>query len=145
MTTEITISDFNALCGKLWAKRLDYDEAKKLSNKKYEELKEIEEKVLAYLQNNELDNFAGSACKVSIVNKFSVRVPTGDDLREFASWYEQKNGAGSALEILSVNSQRINAYYKQEVENAILRNDMDFKIPGISEPKIIQTLSVGKA
>lgn len=144
-TNDITLSAINKLCQELWAKRLDYDEAKKISSERYKELEEIESKVLAYLSNNELDSFKSSVCAVSVVNKFSVRVPTGEDLKEFITWYERVNGPGSALEILSVNSQRINAYYKVEQSNAVLRNDLDFKIPGISEPKIVQSLSIRKA
>lgn len=145
MTNDITLSAINKLSSDLWDKRQEYDAAKKISNEKYEELKLLEAKALAYLDNNGLKNFSGSKCKISRIDKLSFRVPTGEDLKLFIEGYEKENGPGSSLQIVSVNHQRINSYCNEEYEKAIIRNDLNFKIPGVKEPQIMQSISVRKA
>ena len=44
----------------------------------------------------------------------------------------------------SVNSQALNAFYKAEFDAAMQDGDLDFSIPGIDEPDIVETIQMRK-
>lgn len=142
MNDEITLGNFDTLCRELWAKKLECDELDKIAKEKSKELEEIKSKVLAYMDANELERFSVKGFgNISIMNRSSVKVPTGDERQVFFNSLRER---GIFDDMVTVNSATLNAWYNQELEIAIAAGNIDFKIPGIVEPKIYKTLTLRK-
>lgn len=136
------LKEINALCDDL----ADVREKKARLNAQLKELNEQEEtfesKILSILEASDLESFDGTKGKVSIVNRFTVRVPQSIDDKQALFKYLQSRKI--FYELVSVNSQVLNSFYKKEMEIAISEGNTDFKIPGVGEPGVKKTLSFRK-
>lgn len=136
------LKQLNTLCDSLAETR----EKKARLNAQLKELNEAEErdetKILEMLEAAELDSFDGTKGKVSIVNRFTVRVPQSIDDKQKLFDYLKKRKI--FFELVSVNSQTLNSFYKKEMEIAAGEGNTDFKIPGVGEPGVKKTLSFRK-
>ena len=114
-------------------------EVEALDNQKKDKNKELEilkNQVLEHLKSHDLKNFDFGEGKVISVDRFNVSVT---DKYKLAEHLKQ---IGRFDDMFTFNYQSINAYYKEELEAAIERDDIDFKIEGLSEPKHFQMLQV---
>jgi hypothetical protein len=76
------------------------------------------------------------------VDRFTVPVPkTIEQKKQFGKYLQEK---GIFWELMSVNSATLNSFHKTELEAAISRGDVDFKLPGIGDPSHIRTLNIKK-
>jgi hypothetical protein len=107
-----------------------------------EQLDAIEEKLLSHCEALELDQIAGSKAKVSVVNRFSWRVPK--TLAEKDELFKYLRERKIFMEMVSVNSQTLNSFCKEEMESAKERGDFMFQVPGVGEPTCTQGLQVRK-
>lgn len=136
------LKQLNALCDSL----ADTRERKARLNAQLKELNEAEErdetKILEMLEASDLDSFDGTKGKVSIVNRFTVRVPQSiDDKQALFKYLQQRK---IFYELVSVNSMTLNSFYKKEMEIAQSEGNTDFKIPGVGEPGVKKSLSFRK-
>lgn len=114
-------------------------EIQKTLNTEYDE---VERKLLTALQEQNLQSFKCEWGSFSIVKRFSVKQPqTPEQWHDFWA-YLQQIGAEEALK--TVNSQRLNSWYKGELEAAKERGDFDFHPPGLPEPSVSEYISVRK-
>lgn len=108
-----------------------------------EALSILNQKMIAILQEIGKDKWViEGRGTISIVNKFTYRLPTPENVDAFISYLEQK-GVDKALR--KINSQALNAWANEEMKSALERGDVDFKIPLLDEPKLVQTIRVNKA
>lgn len=125
---------------------LDLREAKSTIDKQGKEvaakIDEAEAKLMQHLKDMQLDGFKSPHGAVSLVKKFSVRLPQGSD--EWEKFYAYLKTKGHYDGMITVSSQRLNAYYREELEQARVRGDIDFAIPGLAEPSVHETLSFRK-
>lgn len=97
-----------------------------------ERFRELEAALLAHMDANELDSFKGTRATISKVDYFSVKVPnTLEKKRELFQYLKQLKIHD---ELVTVNSQTLNSFYKEQMESAKERGEFDFKIPGVEEP-----------
>ena len=130
------LSRLKLLCQSLKAKReaiQALDEQKKELNKQLEKEKQ---EVLEHLKASDLKNFDFGEGKVIAVDKFNVSVADKYALADHLKTL------GRFDDLYTFNYNSINSYYKEEMENAISKGDMDFQIPGLSEPKYYQMLQI---
>lgn len=136
------LKKLNELCDSLAETR----EKKARLNAQIKELNEAEErdesKILEMLEAAELDSFDGTKGKVSIVNRFTVRVPQSITDKQALFDYLKKRKI--FFELVSVNSQTLNSFYKKEMEIAQSEGNTEFKIPGVGEPGVKKSLSFRK-
>jgi len=136
------LTEMNVLCDKL----ADLREDKARLNAQLKEINEaeatIEAKILTFLDEAGLQSFDGARGKVSVVNRFTVKVPQSIDDKQALFKYLQARKI--FYELVSVNSQTLNSFYKQEMEIAKGEGNIDFKIPGIGEPGVKQSISFRK-
>jgi len=103
---------------------------------------EAEAKLLQHLRDAGMKSIKTNLGLVSINSKFSIRLPQGAD--EWEKFYGYLKEKGHYDGMITVSSQRLNAYYREELEQAKVRGDIDFAIPGLGEPSIHETLSFRK-
>jgi hypothetical protein len=107
-----------------------------------ETLESKKERMIAALTEAGLTSFRSPLGMVTVNKKFSVALPKSpDDWQKFFA-YLQERGHYEALR--TVNSQRLNGWYKEEMEAAKGRGDMDFAPPGLPEPSVHEVLSMRK-
>lgn len=84
----------------------------------------------------------GGLGTITVVERWSYKTPkTLDQKLQFFDYLKSK---GCFEEIVSVNSQTLNAFCKRELDAAIDSGATDFKIPGIEDPSMSQTIQLRK-
>lgn len=107
-----------------------------------ETLEGKKEFLIAAMNEAKMTSFRSKHGMVTINRKFSVALPKSpEDWQKFFS-YLQERGHYEALR--TVNSQRLNAWFKQEMDAAQAAGDIDFAPPGLPEPSIHEVLSFRK-
>ena len=108
-----------------------------------ERLKELESKIQVAMDTLDMEKIPvkgfGTYFRKS---NFSVKVPKSEVEREAFFGYLKERGIFENM--VTVNSMTLNAWFKQEMEAAVEKGDVDFKIPGIEEPKAFFTLQFRK-
>lgn len=103
-------------------------EAKKAETKiAQEDCDELESKLLKACEENDLKCHESPYGKFFVQSRLTVKVPQGDDRKAFFD-YLKSIGAFDAL--ITVNSQTLNSFYKQKVEE----NPSNVAMPGLGLP-----------
>lgn len=137
---DITLDAFEALCAKAY--ELDtqikaLDQEKKGIN---ETLAQVEQKIMAYMQKYNKTSYKTQYGTIVFAKKFQVKLPeTESDKQAMYAYLREK---GHFDNLVSVNHMKLNSYYKQELEIAVEEGNIDFKIPGIKEPKVFEYLQL---
>jgi len=137
------IKEINTIISNLKAVR-DEAAAHKIIQKEIDAKEfQLEQQLIQILVENELQNFRGTDGLVSLAAKTSVKTPKTPADREAFFNYLKSEGIYDAL--VSVNSSSLNALYKEKFAAAVESGDIDFKIPGLNEVTITQSLSFRKS
>jgi hypothetical protein len=137
-----TIAEFTAMVEQLFDQRERVEKKKAELSKEQETLTELESKILNTLEANKLDNFRTPRGLVSVTHRFSVKTPKTPEARqEFFNYLRER---GLFEDMITVNSQTLNSFFRAEQEAALDRGDVDFKMPGIEEASMVKTLSMRK-
>lgn len=102
------------------------------------DLEAKENSMVELLLENGMHNYRAPAGLCYLAFKTSVRQPQGDEQTKFYDFLK-KNGLFETM--ISVNSQKLNSYYKEQFELAKERGESDFAIPGLTEVKINPSLN----
>lgn len=143
MSEEITVEQLDGLVQEYRAIQ-ECIEEKELELKPMREEKEkIAAKLMGILKTLKKKNYKCEAGTFSIVEKTRVSLPqTDEDKEALFNWLKER---GLYHAYATVNSNSINALYNAEFEQVKKTNDpeliMDFKIPGLGEPKVHEIVS----
>lgn len=143
MSTELTVRQLEELCAKIAAQRDTV--AVIAAEKKVEEerLEELEATMVATLRELDMTSFKSKSGQFIISHRMSVKLPaTPEDRQKF---FDYLKGRELFDNMISVNSQTLNRFYKDEFAEAKERGDFDFEIPGIGPATVVETLSVKKS
>lgn len=139
----VSLNAFGKLCAELFAQKVVCDAKADLLKIEQNKLHELEDKILAHMEQDNIEKFqVPGHGSVFTVDRFTVQVPK--DLEAKKQLMKHFTDRGIFFEMVTVNSATCNSYYKTEMEAAVARGDVDFKIPGLGEPKHIRTLGMRK-
>ena len=104
------------------------------------------DKILAMLtKGGKSKYFVEGIGTVYIINRLSFRTPKDVASKEkFFEYIRSKHGDDVLKNLLTVNSQTLNAFCKKEVESATARGEVIFSIPGIEDPTHDQSIGFKK-
>jgi hypothetical protein len=141
--TAISLEEFQALGVKLWEEKAKLEELEAIASKQSKEVEALKAKVISCLEAAGLDKFAVAGFgTVFKTQRFTVTVPKdGADREAFFGYLESQ---GIFRELITVNSQTLNSYWKKEFEAAVEQGNPDWKMPGIADPKHVITLGMRK-
>jgi hypothetical protein len=140
---KITLEDFKKTCTELFAQRTKVDEMTALLKVEADKLDDLKSKVLVCLEQHEMEKYHVEGFGLIFTSeRFTVPTPKSVEAKKEFGKYLQKKGI--FWELMSVNSQTLNSFYKTEMEAAIAKGDVDFKVPGIGEPSHMRVLNVRK-
>jgi hypothetical protein len=138
----VTVSQLDELCEKFADLKKEADELDDILKEKNEKVKEIGTQIINFLNEFKKPSWKTSRGNFIISNRFTVPTPKSpEDKQAFFNYLKQK---GIFEDMVTVHSQTLNGYYRQEMDAALDAGDVNFSIPGIEEPKYVQTLSMRK-
>lgn len=135
---ETSLAEMNKLAEEISELR---DKEKELSDLKKDvtmKLEAKEQRVTELLLENGITSYKAPAGAMGLSFRTSVRQPQGEEQAKFYAYLKSR---GEFDTMISVNSMKLNAYFKEQLELAKERGDSDFQIPGLTEVKINPTLS----
>jgi hypothetical protein len=133
MDMSVTVGEVKLLCEQMAELKAEVDQHKDKLKKLNSEFSEREQKLLAYLETEELDQFRTKEGLFSVRRRSSVKVPGDPDNRE--KFFSHLKDKGIFENMITVHSQTLNAWYKSEQENAQERGEM-LTVPGIDMPTV---------
>lgn len=140
MTT--TLGELNALHAKILELDAEADRRKAALAEVQDELDLRKTEMIAALTAANLTSYRGERGQVVLSKRFTVKLPQSpDDWQKF--WgYVQERGHYEALR--TVNHQRLNGWYKAELDAAVERGEIDFHPDGLPPPFHQDVLSLRK-
>lgn len=140
---QATISQFEEFITEFVDQRKKIDTLKLELETESEKLTRIQAKALQYLKTLGRDNYQSKFGLISIVRTSSVALPkTPEDRAEFFGYLKDK---GLFDSMISVNSQTLNSWFRQEYEIAQEEKRItEFKIPGLKEPATFEKIRLTK-
>lgn len=142
--TEVTVKELNELCAKAFEQREKVEEMKKALKEQDEVLDKIHAKLIEYLNEVGHASWKTEHGTITRVERWSVTVPK--TLEEKALFFAYLKEREMFDEMVTVNSKTLQSFYREEQEEAVRSGkvllETDFKIPGIGEPTMVQTISM---
>lgn len=108
--------------------------------KEVEIKKQIESEILAIIERNGIKSYSCLSGKVEIRNNLSYKTPKTQQDKQALFEYIRTKGEDVFYELVSVNSQTLNAFCKREIENAAAENIFPFEVPGVGDPTSYKTV-----
>lgn len=142
-TPSLTVQELDEIIQEMFKKRTAIDALEEEISKHREVLKNLEAKVTTALKELGRDSYKTPVGSLGIRQMW--RVTTPKDAESKAKFFEFLKERGIYDEMISVNSQTLNAFYNREMEAAKEKGDIDFAIPGIAEPALFETVYMRKA
>lgn len=139
----MTIQDMDTLVKKMFELRAQIEERDSITSEMNKELAAMQAKAVTALKALERDSYKSEAGTVSIVHKWRVSVPATDEAKKELFYYMKEKGL--LYRYATVNSNSLNSFFMAEWEAAQGRGEgMDFKMPGIADPKLHETVAMRK-
>lgn len=144
--TDVSTQTFDEAIQKLVAMKAEYAAKKKEADGAYADMKDAEGVVLELLAKSKKSKyFVDGVGTAYVINKYSVTTPkTVTEKEQLFKYIAEKYGKDTLDDYLSINSQRLNSFYNKEVELAQNEGRADFRLPGVGEPQLMQSLGFRK-
>lgn len=110
---------------------------------KKERFQELSNQILKTLELMELDSVKAHGYLFFKEEKSSVVTPKTIEEKQALFDYLQEKGL--FMEMVSVNSQTLNALYKSMAEQAAEEGILEFKLPGVPEPTVYTNLKLRRS
>lgn len=139
---QMTIEEFEDLLDEAYELKLEAEELDEKKKAKEKELADKNKVIMAEFERLDKTSYDGRRCKITRVQRPTVTVPKEPQAREAFFEYLKKKEIFDQM--VTVNHQTLNSFYKAEYENAVERGDHAFQIPGVGEPKVQEYLTFRK-
>ena len=118
----------------------DYDEASRQQKSCKEVMDNYGKRLLEVLKKHDVKSMPSPYGHVITSVRWSWKTPKEKSAREaFFNYLKEKELYD---EMITVNSQSLNAFCKSELETAKEEGNIDFTIPGLDEPSLSETISL---
>jgi len=141
---DVTMQELDLLGQAIFKLKKEIEEQERFIDGRKETLNKMQGKMLSILERFGRTNYAipGEGMLIK-TERLTVTLPKTPEDRE--SFFKYLRDKGLFEDLVTVNSQTLNAFYKKEFEAAAQEGRaVGFKIPGISEPKTVVNLNVRK-
>lgn len=139
----VTVDELESLTRSIADKRREIEVLRLEQSKKNSELETLEKRMMVLLEEVGKHDYHSEVGTVYITERASVKVPK--DLEAKRALFDYLRQRGIFEEMVSVNSQTLNAYYKAEKAAAEEKGDFAFQLPGVGEPTVDQIVAFRKA
>lgn len=131
---DISVQRLNQMVEQLAQLRAE-EETLDLERKKLQmKLDALEGQLMEILEEQGMSSFTAPSGLINLVQKSSVTTPK--TLEQKRSLFKYLSDRGVFEELVSVNSQTLNSFYRAEEAMALERGDFDFNLPGVGQPSV---------
>ncbi len=103
------------------------------------ELSRVDTQMIDVLTQSNLNNFKSPYGSVVRRRNYSVTCPkSNEDKEKLFAWLREKNMFN---EYVSVNSNSLKALYNAEKELALESGELDFELPGVGPPTVMESIT----
>ena len=136
------MADIGQLTERGYALKKEIEELDKKSKELGENLSAIQNQIMEEMKNQGMSSFKHAHCMVILNTRFTVKQPvTPDEKQKFFDYLRERK---IFEDMVSVNSMRLNAWFKEEMEVAKQKGDFGFKVPGLPEPSSLEYITFRK-
>lgn len=139
----VTLQDFDDLCNRLLVER--EKEASKARDLKEQSnvVENVETQILAYMSHFQRPKYVlPNGAQIIISKRRMVKMP--DNLEDKHLFFDYLKEINAFDALVTVNSQSLNSFVKQEYEAQEQKGNHNFKVPGLPDPVVRETLNVRK-
>ena len=130
---DVKVNELEEICKKAFDLKEEIDGEALELKKKRSELEELKAKLENYLEAIEKTTYHSNFGNVTAARRMSVSFPKEPEAKaQFLNYLKEQ---GVYDDMISVNSQSLNSYFRQEMENAAETGHYNFIMPGIGEPR----------
>jgi hypothetical protein len=138
---DVTVVELKAMCAAVVSQRATVDAAQEIADKLSAECKGMEAKLVELMTKLDMKSFKDSGITFTRVDKMSINIPKGSARDEFFAYLKE---IGHFEALISVNSQTLNSWWKEEDAKAKSKGEPYAMIPGLDMPTTRSILSVTK-
>ena len=140
---QVSVSELQGMVKTLFEKRAEYEELEKLSKEKSAEVESLKIKVLSIMETHNMTKFpVDGVGTVYTQNKYQVSFPKEPDKAAQLRQYLVDN---ELAQMLTVNHQTLNSFYKSKVEEVLANGGSPTDVlPGVGEPQVHVTVAMRK-
>ena len=142
----VTQSDFMKLCRETWLQKQAVDTIKDRLAEENKKLTGLQMDVVKIMHASDLEkqHMPGFGT-LSIRKKHSVKVPKDQAAKDLLFTYIEKGKGPEVLAgLLTIPSNTLNSFWKEEYELAVARGDLEWNMPGLAEPEMYERLAMTK-
>ena len=141
--SNLSVSELDNLVAEVVNQRNKLETLQRQMKEENEILRKMQGKALALLKDIKRDSYKSPAGTLGITRRTSVKMPRDPEARErFFSHLKEQNLYDN---MITINSQTLNAWYKQEFDQATLEKRVsEFSVPGLEPPVITEIVRVTK-
>ena len=144
--SSVTVNELEEIIKQYSILRAEIEEEKKLMGEKTKALDELEGKIMATLKEIGKTSYKSEHGTISRVEKWRVNLPaTPEEKAAFSEYLKSKE---LFEKMYTFNSNTLNSFYMEEWEQAKNSGDpmdaLNFRVPGINEPKMHEIISFRK-
>ena len=139
-----TVKELDDLVEAISKQRAKIEEMEKLVSVENVKLAGLEQKAGSYLDELERDSYKSPHGTISMREEWRFSLPQTDEDKQ--AFFEHLRSKGLFDKLATIHSQSYNSYIKAEW--AIAKDEgwgMEFKLPGVPEPKFFRKVSLRKA
>ena len=138
-----TLEQMNAIAEQIAKLRSEEEMASQVKKEITSKLELAENEMILALQEADLKSYRSPAGLCTVTFRNSVKTPKTPEEKE--AFYSFLKAKGYYDDLVSVNSQKLNGFYKEQFELAKERGEDDFEIPGLKEVTTVVNLSFKRA
>lgn len=122
--------------------RAEKDETKATAELASSAFTKAANELLNMLEAAEMDSFTAHGFLFFTKEQASVKVPKDPEARDALFAFLKEKGIFD--EVITVNSRTLNSLYNSLADEALTTGNIDFRMPGVSEPTPFKTLQLKK-
>ena len=139
---QVTVREFQSLIDTTFKQRALVEDMEAAAAVESAKLEKLKKKCMAYLsQFGKSSEALPGIGTISVAKRLSVSHPKEPEAK--AAFFEYLKNKGIFEDMVTVNSQTLNSWYRQEFELAKDEGRL-VEIPGVGEPNYVETLSMKK-
>lgn len=140
-TQKITVQEIKDTIQRLAVVRDEIDKRTDDMKPFTEEKESLQAKLTLMLKEIGEDSFKSEFGTISKITNLTVKLPKGEDREEFFNYLRER---GSFESLVTIDYQTLNAYYREQREQAIENGDaiaaLNFSLPGIGQANSFETI-----
>jgi hypothetical protein len=142
MSDDVTMKEFESLIEQAYKLKAEKEELEAQAEAVGATLTELQKQILAHMEAFEKESYKSKWGTIIAVNKSSVKIPRDPEAKaKFFAYLDKK---GIKEDLLTVNSQTLNSFWKAERDAAIAAGAEEFQMDGIDPPTMYKQITMRK-